>query len=61
MSDRSNERSNQPQTDSRANLFYLFQTLAEQAQARANECRSRVESSVTNDQIEMCASQNGIM
>jgi hypothetical protein len=61
MSDRSNEKTNQPQTDSRANLFYLLQTLAEFAQARADECKSRVESSVTNEQIEMCVSQNGIM
>ena len=61
MSDRSNEKTNQPQIDSRANLFYLLQTLAEQAQARANERKSCVESSVTNEQIEMCVSQNGIM
>jgi hypothetical protein len=61
MGDHSNERSNQPQTDSRANLFYLLQTLAEQAQARANECKSCVESSVTNEQIELRANQTGIM
>ena len=61
MSDRSNEKTNQPQIDSRANLFYLLQTLAEQAQARANERKSCVDSSVTNVHIEMCVSQNRIM
>ena len=61
MSDRSNEKTNQPQTDSRANLFYLLQTLAETAQARANEGKSCVESSVTYEQIEMYVRQNGIM
>jgi hypothetical protein len=52
MSDHSNERKNQPQADSRANLFYLLQTLAEQAQARANERKSCVESSVAIERIE---------
>ena len=51
MSDHSNERTNQPQIDYRANLFYLLQTLAEHAQARANERKSCAESSVTNEQI----------
>jgi hypothetical protein len=61
MSDHSNERMNQSQIDSRANLFYLLQTLAEHAQARANERKSCVEFSVTNEQLEMCVSQKGIM
>ena len=61
MSDHNNERTNQSQIDSRANLFYLLQTLAEHVQARANERKSCVESSVTNEQLETCASQNGIM
>jgi hypothetical protein len=52
MSDNSNERTNQSQLDSRANLFYLLQTLAESAQARANDFKSRGESSVAIDQIE---------
>jgi hypothetical protein len=42
MSDHSNERINQSQIDSRTNLFYLLQTLADHAQARTNERKSRV-------------------
>jgi len=61
MSDHSNERMNQSQIDSRANLFYLLQTIAEHAQARANERKSCVESSATIEQLEMCVSQKRIM
>jgi hypothetical protein len=61
MSDRNVATTDQRQIDSRANLFYLLQTLAQHAQARANECKSCVESSITNEQIETYVSRNGLM
>jgi len=52
---------NQPQTVSTISLLLLLETLAQHAQARAQESKSRVESSITNKQIEESVSQNGIV
>jgi len=57
MSDRSNGTTNQPQTDSRANLFYLLQTLSKQAALDGN--KSREESPITNEQLESYIGRNG--
>ena len=61
MSDDSIGTTNQRQLDSRANLFYLLQTLAERAQARANELKMCIESSIRSEQIEACVSRDGLI
>jgi len=57
MSDPGNATTDKRQMDSRMNLLYLLQTLAEHVQARASQCKSNVESSVTNEQIEIYSTQ----
>ena len=59
MSDHSNVPTNQAQIDSRANLFYLLQTLA--GEMRAAEQKVLLDSSVTNHHIEAYVSRNGIL
>jgi hypothetical protein len=61
VSDRSNAATNQPQIDSRKNLFFLLQTLARQAQARAAASKSSLESSITDEQIEEYVRLNQIV
>ncbi len=51
MNDRIHEPENQPQRDSRENLFFLLQTLARHAQARADESKS-AESFIKDEQIQ---------
>jgi hypothetical protein len=48
---------NQPQIDSRANLFFLLQTLSREMHSKGHEALS--ESSLLNHQIEARISQNG--
>jgi len=43
---------NQQQTVSTTNLLFLLEMLAHHAQPRAQEIKSRVESSITDKQIE---------
>jgi hypothetical protein len=58
MSDRSYTPKNQPQIDSTKNLFFLLQTLARQAQAKPSACKSSLESSITDRQIEESVRRN---
>lgn len=58
MSDHSDAITNQPQIDSRANLFYLLQTLANDMHVA--ECKVLLKSSVLNEQIETDISRNGL-
>jgi|KBSMisStaDraftv2_1062788.scaffolds.fasta_scaffold05256_7 hypothetical protein len=61
MSDHSTATTDQRQLDSRANLFYLLQTLAEDAQARTNERKMCIESSITSEQIEAYVGRDGLI
>jgi hypothetical protein len=61
MTDRITAPKNQPQIDSRNNLFFLLQTLARQAQARASACKSSLESSTADEQVEEYVRRNRLM
>ncbi len=61
MSDRINAATNQPQIDSRKNLFFLLQTLARQAQARTAASKSSTESSIADEQFEEYVCRNQIV
>ena len=59
MHDRINSLNDPPQTNSRANLFFLLQTLARHTQERADQLKSGLELSITDEQIETCIGRNG--
>ncbi len=61
MKDRSYTPTDQPQIDSRKNLFFLLQTFARQAQTRASGSRFPLESSITGDQVVESVRRNGIV
>jgi hypothetical protein len=50
---------NQAQIDSRANLFFLLQTLLREA--HATEPKALLESSITHEQRETRSSRNGLV
>ena len=52
---------NQQQTVSTTNLLFLLERLAQHAQPRAQEIKSRVESSVPDKQIEEKVRQNVLL
>jgi hypothetical protein len=61
MTERKIAATNQSQIDSRKNLFFLLQTLARQAQARAAASKSPSQSFITDEQIEEYARRNQIV
>ncbi len=58
MSEGSNGTIDQPQNDSRENLFYFLQTLSRQAQTNAGKARE--ESPNPNEQIEAHITPKGL-
>jgi len=59
MSDHSDAMTNQTQTDSRANLFYFLQELAELKQGK--DRGARVVAEILDEQIETYQKQNGTL
>jgi len=57
MTDRMNEPTNQPQIDSRANLFHFLQTLSGLTEDRG--LRRGSETLLSDEQIETCQRPNG--
>ena len=57
MTDRMNEPTNQPQIDSRANLFHFLQTLSGLTEDRG--LRRGSETLPSDEQIETCQRPNG--
>jgi hypothetical protein len=51
MNDPADSPKNPLQADSRENLFFFLQTLAREAQARANQCKSGLELPLNDEQI----------
>ena len=60
MNDRIDESNDYPIVGSRANLFYLLQTLAKETQARAVAFKDS-KPSITNEQLPAYTSNNGMM
>ena len=60
MNDRINESNDYPIANSRANLFYLLQTLAKETQARAVAFKNS-KPSITDEQLAAYTSNNGPM
>ncbi len=58
MTDRGSTAKKPPQVDSRADLFFFLQAMAQDTQARASAAKSSFESSVTNEQVEEYVRRN---
>lgn len=59
MNDRISSPENPKQTNSRANLFFLLQTLAKHAQEQANQLKAGLALPITDEQIETYIRRNG--